>query len=83
MKSITKTFVEIYCLDMEGRCGWWKTFNNTHENAIAQLGPMVERVRTVEKTFDPETFAITIKVLRETKKVYDGLWWTGETEEVV
>ena len=83
MKNITKIFVEAYKMDMEGRSGWWETFNGTHEEAINLFGPLVEGVRTVEKTFDPETFIITVKILRETKKVYNGLWWTGETEEVV
>lgn len=83
MKNIVKTFVEVYELDMEGRRGWWKPTALTHDEAIKTLDPWTDRVRTVEKIFDPETFTITEKVLRETEKDYEGKWtWGGKTKEV-
>ena len=83
MKNIIKNFVEIYELDMEGRRGEWKPTTLTHDEAVATIDPWNDKVRTVEKTFDPETFIITERVLRLTEKDYEGGWTRkGKTKEV-
>lgn len=76
-----KNFVEIYVLDMEGRNGEWERTNKTYEEAVKGLNGYVDKVREVEKTFDPETFEITVREIRRTEKVYDGWTWKGETKE--
>jgi len=82
MKNIIKTFVEVYELDMEGRRGEWKPTTLTHDEAVKTLDPWTDAVRTVEKTFDPETFTITERVLRRTEKDYGDTWtWKGATKE--
>lgn len=83
MKNITKTFTEIYTLDMEGRYGDWTTTNKTYEEAVKAFDNYVTGARIVEKTFNPDTFEITTKVIREAKYVYD--WERGEriTHEVI
>ena len=67
MKNIVKTFVEIYLLDMEGRRGEWKVTNKSYEEAIKGMNPWVIGVREVEKTFNPDTFIITEKILKITE----------------
>ncbi len=82
MKNITKNFVEIYALDMEGRNGKWVATEKTHDEAIKELNGWNEAVRTVEKTFNPETFTIIERVLRLTKKDFEGGWtWKGKVKE--
>lgn len=82
MKNITKNFVEIYVLDMEGRNGEWVVTEKTHDEAIKELNGWNEAVRTVEKTFNPETFTITERVLRLTEKDFEGGWtWKGKVKE--
>lgn len=83
MKNIVKTFVEIYVLDMEGRYGEWQTTNKTYEEAIKDINNWNDRVRMVEKTFDPETFIITEREIKHTEKVYKGWFWDGEIKEVI
>lgn len=84
MKNIVKTFVEIYTLDMEGRNGKWEAVDMTHEEAIKELNGWNNAVRTVEKTFNTETFKTTEKVLRLTEKDYEGAWtWNGKIKEMV
>lgn len=75
MKNITKKFIETYNLDMEGRSGEWTTTTKTYEEAVKGFNGWMTAVREVEKTFDPETFEITVKVLRVTENEYD--WDTG------
>lgn len=84
MKNIIKIFVETYMMDMEGRYGWWNNFEGIYEEACdAVKAGKFECARLIEKTFNPETFIITEKVLRETERVYEGLWWNGEVKEKV
>jgi hypothetical protein len=65
MKNITKTFTETYNLDMEGRHGEWKITEKTYEEAVKAFDGWMTAVRMVEKTFNPETFEITTKVIKE------------------
>ena len=80
MKNITKKFIETYNLDMEGRNGEWNTTEKTYEEAVKAFNGWMTAVREVEKTFNPETFEITVKVLKETENKYN--WNTGKREAV-
>lgn len=80
MTNITKTFTETYNLDMEGRRGEWNTTTKTYEEAVKDFNGWMTAVREVEKTFNPETFEITIKVIRETENHYNRE--TGKREAV-
>lgn len=80
MKNITKKFIETYNLDMEGRHGEWNTTEKTYEEAVKAFDGWMTAVRMVEKTFNPETFEITTKVIKETENRYN--WTTGEREAV-
>ena len=80
MKNITKKFIETYNLDMEGREGKWNTTEKTYEEAVKAFNGWMTAVREVEKTFNPETFEITVKVLKETENRYN--WNTGKREAV-
>ena len=71
MKNIVKNFVETYNLDGEGRNGEWKATTKTYEEAIKGFNGWMTAVREVEKTFNPETFEITVKVLKKTENEYD------------
>ena len=84
MMNITKNFIEIYRLDEEGRHGEWETTDLTYEGAVATMDGWNDAVREVEKTFDPDTFKITVRVIRETEKDYEGGWtWKGKTKTTV
>ena len=71
MKNIVKKFVETYTMDCEGRNGEWKATAKTYEEAVKGLNAWVAAVREVEKTFNPETFEITVKVIKKTENEYD------------
>lgn len=74
--KITKTFVETYNLDMEGRHGEWEVTDKTYEEAIKGFNGWMNAVRMVEKTFNDDTFKITEKVLKVTENKYD--WKVGK-----
>lgn len=78
MENITKKFVEIFTMDMEGRSGEYYATSKTYEEAKKMIDCYCPRVREIEKTFHPDTFTITIKVLKETVREYD--WKTGTSE---
>ena len=80
---MTKNFVQIYVLDMEGRNGEWHDTKKSYDEATKGLNGFTEAVREVMKTFDPETFTITEKEIRRTDKIYDGWMWTGEVKEII
>ena len=80
MKNITKKFTETYNLDMEGRNGTWNTTEKTYEEAVKAFNGWMTAVREVEKTFNPETFEIIVKVLKETENRYN--WNMGKREAV-
>ena len=77
---MTKTFVETYNMDGEGRKGTWNVTTKTYEEAIKDFNGWMTAVRVAEKTFDPETFTITTKVLKETENAYN--WKKGTYEAV-
>lgn len=83
MKNITKTFIETYNLDGEGRKGEWNTTTKTYEEAVKGFNGWMTAVREVEKTFNPETFEITVKVIRETENRFDWTTWTNKAVETI
>ncbi len=86
--TITKTFTQKYVSnDMEARHWNWEDTDKTYEELTKELAEKwngwFDAVRIVEKTFDTETFKITIKVIKTTKRVYKNLVWIeGAVEEV-
>lgn len=85
--KIEKEFTQKYeQTDMEGKCWNWRDSDKSYEELVDFLkndGFWTEAVRLVVKTFDSETFEITTKVIKTTKKVYGKGWsWNGEVEEV-
>lgn len=83
MTTITKTFTEIYTLDMEGRHGEWRKTDKTYEEAVKMMDGWNDAVREVEKIFNPDTFEITEREIRKTIKDYEGEWtWKGKTKEL-
>jgi len=83
MKNITKTFVQAYISDMEGRYYKWINTTKTYEEAVNTIDNWTSAIRVMEKTFDPETFIITEREIKRTEKVYDGWCWNGKTVEIV
>lgn len=74
MEKIVKNFVQNYeSYDCEAREHEWIDVTLTYEEAKARCNnAWCEGARVVEKTFDPETFKITTKVVKaweKTKKV--------------
>ncbi len=85
--KIEKEFTQKYVqTDMEGKYWNWVDSDKTYEELVDSLKAnalfWTEAVRLVVKTFDSETFEITTKVIKTTKKVYNGWRWEGEVEEV-
>ena len=78
MMNITKTFTQIYRLDMDGRYGEWYNTDKTYEEVVKELGCWVTGARVIEKTFNPDTFEITENVIKETETRYN--WDTRENE---
>lgn len=80
MNTITKTFTQMYTsTDMEARYWEWVDTKETYEDMAAYLGtkwnPWWSAVRLVEKTFDPETFTISTKVIKTTERLgHDPSW---------
>lgn len=75
--------------DCEARHWTWEDTNETYEEAVKELAKewdgWFEEVREVEKTFDDETFEITIKVIRVTERTYDKVYhsWKGGIAETI
>lgn len=79
MEMITKNFVQVYSNDdCEGRYYSWKDTDTTYEEVVAQLNNFWTGARVVKKIFNPETFEITYKVLKETNREYN--WEKCEPE---
>lgn len=74
MEKIIKTFVQNYVShDCEAREYAWEDVNITYEEAKANCNnAWCEGARVVEKTFNPETFKITTKVLKTWRKEQVG-----------
>lgn len=79
MEKIVKNFVQNYeSHDCEAREHEWVDVTLTYEEAKARCNnAWCEGARMVEKTFDPETFKITTKVVKtweKTKKTGTYRW---------
>ena len=73
MNTITKTFIQRHVsTDIEARYWDWADSKLTYDEAVARLAakwdPWCDAVRIVEKTFDPETFTISTKVVKTTER---------------
>ena len=79
--KISKIFVQVYELDMEGRNGTWCDTSDSYETAVKKIDAWNHAVRMIEKTFDPETFTITTKEIKRTEKVFNSCWWDGTVRE--
>jgi len=81
MANITKNFIQVdRAMDCECRRYAWCDTDKTYEEAVEGLDVYTDGVREVEKTFNPDTFEITVKVIRETDYKYN--WDKGEYEVV-
>ena len=84
--TITKKFVqEHHATDCEARHWDWVDTDRTYDEAVDKLKEKwdgwFDSVRLVEKTFNSDTFDITTKVIKTTKRVYDKYCWTGAVRE--
>ena len=69
MTMITKTFTQKHVShDYEARYFSWEDTDKTYEELAEELrtedDAWFDGVRVVEKTFDPETFVITVKTIK-------------------
>jgi len=83
MKNITKKFVEILIMDTDGYNGEYHEMNQTYEEAKKMVSGYCPCVREIEKTFNPDTFTITVKVLKETEWEYDRKMGKSNITETV
>lgn len=84
MEMITKTFVQVNSADdCEGRYYSWKDVDMTYEEVVAKLDNFWTGARVVKKIFNPETFKITYKVLKETERKYNWKRCEPEIEETI
>ena len=85
--TITKTFIQKHiATDCEARNWDWVDTNKTYEDLTKELkdkwNGWFDGVRVVEKIFDAETFTITIKVIKTTKREFNWdthKWYVEET----
>ena len=85
--KIKKIFVQRRdACDCEGRQYEWSDTEDSYEELTAQLGKCYDgyfsAVRVVEKSFDPDTFKITERVIKTTVRTWDKYTWTGIQEVV-
>lgn len=79
--TLTKTFTQKnVATDCEGRYFEWVDTKENYEDVKNALNGFVDGVRVVEKTFDDETFEITIKVVKKAERKYD---WDNREYKVV
>lgn len=85
--TISKIFTEVNVSnDCEARDWSWETSKTTYSEAVADLKAKWDAwfrgVRLVEKTFDSDTFEITTRVIKETKRTYKDFCWDGVKETI-
>ena len=87
MTTISKIFTQKHISnDCEAREWEWADTEETYEELAEKLTKWdgwFDAVALVEKTFDPETFTITTKVIKTTKRTYTGFRWDGGTKEII
>lgn len=86
--TFSKTFTQKYIsVDEEGREWVWKDTDGTYDEAVEELitkyDERFDAVRLIRKTFNSETFQITVDILKEVERVYENLMWNGEVEETI
>jgi hypothetical protein len=84
--TISKIFTQKYISnDCEARDWEWVDTNKSYEELAQELATKWDgwfsAVRVVEKTFDAETFKITIKVIKRTGRTYTNYRWDGGVVE--
>ena len=84
MKTMKKNFVQGYFAEgCEATNPEWKdikdsgTYEEEKEFFFEHTSPWYQGVRLVEKTFDPETFTVTVRVIKTVTKDF----WTREFVE--
>ena len=81
MEVMIKKFVQVDSADdCEGMHYSWKDVDMTYEEVIAQFSGFWTGARVVEKFFNPETFKITYKVLKEAHLEYN---WDKCKSEII
>ena len=86
--TISRTFTQkCVSVDEEGREWVWKDTDGTYDEAVEELvakyDGRFDAVRLIRKTFNSETFQITVDIFKETERVYENLMWNGEVEETI
>ena len=88
--TISKLFIQNYTShDCEGRHWSWTdakedaTYEELVERLASEWNGWWDGVRIVEKTFNDETFEITVKVIKTTRRTYKDWSWDGGVEEIV
>lgn len=86
--KISRTYTQkCVSVDEEGREWVWKDTNGTYDEAVEELiakyDGRFDAVRLIRKTFDSNTFQITVDILKEVERVYENLVWNGEIEETI
>lgn len=85
MEKIVKVFVQNYVShDCEARSHNWEDTDLSYEEAKAKCNnAWCEGARMVEKTFDPETFKITTKVIKTWEKTKKAGTYRWDYEEKI
>ena len=84
--TITKTFTQkLIAKDCEARYWEWVDTNEDYGTLANELATewdgWFKAVRIVEKTFDDETFTITVKMIKMTERtIGDNYRWNGAKE---
>lgn len=88
--TISKLFIQNYVShDCEARDWFWvdakedATYEELVERLASEWNGWWDGVRIVEKTFNDETFKITTKVIKTTRRTYKHYTWDGGVEEIV
>ena len=87
MEMMVKRFVQKHkSYDCEGRNWCYVDTTESYEKLANDLATewdgWFDAVRIVEKVFNPDTFEVHIKPIKETRRTYDGFLWNHGTEEI-
>ena len=86
--KLTKQFTQEYASrDMEARYFQWedtaKNYDDIKNSLETRRNAWLEGVRVVEKTFDSDTFEITIVVIKEATRQYTEAWELAPAKETI
>lgn len=85
--KMTKKFVQVHVSnDCEGRYWDWidteKSYDEVKNELMMKWNGWLDGVRIVEKTFNDETFTITLDTIKKAERAYDnGRWLKGKVNE--